>query len=335
MAWIDVEEFYSQIKSQSLKPVVLMTGEEPYLIRQALEQIENQYVNPEMKDFNFTVYFGGEANMESVRDNVETLPTFAPLRVVFLKEAHELSDSDWEALEPLFQNPVSSTLFVITALRVDKRKKYFKSLNELGSAVEFKKLYDNQIPSWIQYMCQLEGLHISEEANHLIHRLVGSHLLEIESEIFKLKDYISPRERIEVSDVTAVVSKAREESVFQWTEAVAAQDRIKALELLVSLLDQGQSEVGIVILMARHIRLLLKIKKGQELGYSGPRLAQYVQVPPYFLNNYLKQASLWSTSGLEKVLLTLNETDKALKTSPISAPLWLENMVLKITPTHA
>ena len=167
-----------------------------------------------------------------------------------------------------------------------------------------------------------------------MHRLVGYHLLEIESEILKLKEYISPRTRIELNDVTAVVSKAREESVFQWTEAVASKDRIKAFELLAGLLDQGQSEVGIVVLMARHIRLLLKIKKGQELGYSGPRLAQYVQVPPYFMNNYLKQASLWSVSGLEKVLLTLNETDKALKTSPVSAPLWLENMVLKITPAQ-
>jgi DNA polymerase-3 subunit delta len=334
MAWIEAEEFYSQIKSQSLNPVVLITGEEPYLIRQCLQQIEAQYVNPDMKDFNFTVYFAGEAEMGQVRDNVETLPTFAPLRVVFLKEAHELSDQDWEELEPLLQNPVSSTLFVMTAIKIDKRKKYFRYLNDAGTCVEFKKLYDNQIPSWIQYIANLEGVQISESANHLMHRLVGSHLLEIESEILKLKDFISPRTRIEVEDVQQVVSKSREESVFQWTEAVASKDRIKAFELLAGLLDQGQSEVGIVVLMARHVRLLLKIKKGQELGYSGPRLAQYVQVPPYFMSGYLKQASLWSVSGLEKVLLTLNETDKALKTSPVSAPLWLENMVLKITPAH-
>lgn len=334
MAWITPEEFYSLTKSQSLNPVVLITGEEPFLIRQCLQQIEAQYVNQDMRDFNFTTYFCGEAEMDQVRDNVETLPTFAPLRIVFLKEAHELADKEWEALEPVLQNPVSSTLFVITALRIDKRKKYFKYLNEAATCVEFKKLYDNQIPSWIQYICNLESLQISEAANHLMHRLVGSHLLEIESEILKLKDYISPKTRIEVEDVSQVVSKAREESVFQWTEAVASKDRIKAFELLASLLDQGQSEVGIVVLMARHVRLLLKIKKGQELGYSGPRLAQYVQVPPYFMANYLKQASLWSVSGLEKLLLTLNETDKALKTSPVSAPLWLENMVLKITPAH-
>jgi DNA polymerase-3 subunit delta len=332
MPWIEAEDFYSKIKNETLAPVVLITGEEPFLIRQALHQIEAQFVRPEMKDFNFTTYYASEADLGQVRDNIETLPTFAPLRVIFLKEAHELSDSDWEILEPIFQNPVASTLFVMTALKVDKRRKHLKFLLDAGHCVEFKKLYDNQIPSWIHYICQNEGVQISEEANHLLHRLVGSHLLEVESEVLKLKEFISPRLRIEVADVAQVVSKAREESVFQWTEAVAAKDRIRALELLAGLLDQGQSEVGIVILMARHIRLLMKIKKGQELGFSGPRLAQYAQVPPYFLTGYLKQASLWSASGLEKALLTLNETDKALKTSPVSAPLWLENMVLKMTP---
>src|SRR5690606_12512167 len=98
--------------------------------------------------------------------------------------------------------------------------------------------------------------------------------------------------------------------VFQWTEAVAGGDRIRSFELLASLLEQGQSEVGIVSLMARHVRILIRVKRGQELGYAGARLAQYVQVPPYFLNNYLRQAGLWSIRRLEQVLLTLNETDK-------------------------
>lgn len=334
MAWIEADKLYPQIEARSLSPVVLLVGEEPYLLRQALAQIENYYVDENMKDFNFTVYFAGEAEMEKVRDNVETLPTFAPNRVVFLKEAHELSDADWEVLEPILKDPVESTLFVITASRLDKRKKAFRLLSEQGQCVEFKKPYDNQIPSWIQYIAGLEEMQISEDANHLLHRLVGSHLLEIEGEIQKLKDYISPRTRIELEDVKSVVSKSREDSIFQWTEAVAGGDRIRSFELLASLLDQGQSEVGIVTLMARHVRLLIKIKRGQELGYTGARLAQYVQVPPYFLNNYLKQSGLWSIKKLEQVILTLNETDKALKTSPVSAPLWLENMLLKITPAH-
>ena len=335
MAWLEAREFYEQLQGPTSNPLVFLLGEEPYLIEQAMKQVEIQKVDDSMRDFNFTQYSASDAQIDKVRDNIETLPSFAHQRVIFLKDVHELKDSDWEVLEPLLSNPVSSTLLVMTASRFDKRKKVFKILSENAVCVEFKKLYDNQIPSWISYICQQQGLQISDEANHLLHRNVGSHLLEIEAEIIKLQSYISPKTRIDVDDVKAVVSKAREENVFQWTEAVASRDRVKALESLATLLEQGQNEVGVVSMMARHVRLLMKIKKGQQLGYNGSRLAQFVQVSPYFLANYIKQSSLWTQSQLENLILTLNETDLALKTSPVSAPLWLENMVLKMTHPKA
>jgi DNA polymerase-3 subunit delta len=335
MAWINAEPFYEKLQKNQIKPLVFLLGEEPYLIQQALQQIENTLVDPNMKDFNFSSFSGRDITAEKIRDTVETLPGFAPHRVVILKEAHELNDGDWEVLENVLSQPVSSTYFILTALRFDKRKKPFKLLSENADCVEFKRIFENQIPQWISYICQNQGLQIDSEAIQHLHRLVGSHLQEIETEVIKLREFISPRTRVEASDVKKVVSKSREENVFQWTEAVAEKDRVRALESLATLLDQNQSEVGVVSLMARHVRLLIKIKKGQDLGYTGNRLAQFVQVSPYFLSGYVKQAGLWSVQQLESLLLILNETDKALKTSPVSAPLWLENMVLKMTHTSS
>lgn len=331
MAWLEAKEFYDKLHSGNLAPLVFLLGEEPYLLEQALLQVESKLVDPGMRDFNFSSFSGSEGSFEKLRDSIETLPGFAPHRVVILKEAQELSDSDWETLEPVLKSPVESTFFIITASRFDKRKRIFKILSENGHCVEFKKVYENQIPQWIHFIAQKFELQISEEANHLLHRLVGSHLQEIETEILKLKEYVSPRNRIEAVDVKNIVSRSREENVFQWTEAVAERDRVRALESLAQLLEQNQSEVGVVSLMARHVRVLLKIKKGQEMGYVGTRLAQYVQVSPYFLSGYVKQSGLWSVNQLESLLVILNDTDRALKSSPLSAPLWLENMVLKMT----
>lgn len=335
MAWLEARDFYDQLQSPNFGSLVFLMGEEPYLIDQALKQIEMTKVDESMRDFNFTSYHATDAQLEKVRDNIETLPSFSNQRVIFLKDVHELSDSDWATLESILTNPVSSTLLVMTAAKFDKRKKIFKIISDNSVCVEFKKLYDNQIPSWISYICGQQGLQISDEATHLLHRNVGSHLQEIESEVIKLKSFISPRTRVEIDDVKNAVSKTREENIFQWTEAVASRDRVRALESLVTLLDQGQNEVGVVTLMARHVRLLMKVKKGQELGYAGSKLAQYAQVSPYFLAGYVKQSGLWSARQLEQLLLTLNETDLALKTSPVSAPLWLENMVLKMTYLRA
>jgi DNA polymerase-3 subunit delta len=110
---------------------------------------------------------------------------------------------------------------------------------------------------------------------------------------------------------------------------IAEGDRLAALIQLAKLLEQGQSEIGIVSLVARHIRILLMIRQGFELNLSGQKLATFAQVPSYYLQDYVGQARLWSSKKLEMVLVILSETDKALKSSPLSSHIWLENLIFR------
>lgn len=329
MAIIDAQKFYRDLEKGQLAPLYFLFGEEPYLLNQSVERFKFAVLNEGAIDFNYSLFYASDADIGTVRDAVETLPMMAPRRLVILKEAQELNDKEWTQLEPLIDNAVDSTVFVILATRVDKRKKQIRALLDKAECVEFKKPYENQIPSWINYIAQSLGLTISNEAIHLLHKLVGHHLTEIEGELKKLGEFIEGARRIEVSDVAQVVSRSKEENVFDFTKAIGENDRVKALEHLVHLLDQGQNEIGIVSLVARHVRILLTVKKGMDEGLHGAKLAHYAQVPPYFLETYIDQSRRWTAKKLEQTLVVLSETDKALKSSPLSSHIWLENMVLK------
>lgn len=329
MALIDSQKLYKDLEKGSLSPLYFLFGEEPYLLNQCVERFKYAVLNEGASDFNYDLFYASDADTGRVTDAVETLPMMAARRLVILKEAQELSDKEWASLEPLFASPVDSTVFVVFANRIDKRKKTIRLLMDKADCVEFKKPYENEVPRWIKYIASNLGLGIADDAIHLLHKLVGNHLTEIEAELTKLGDYVGGQRKIEVSDVAAVVSRSKEESVFDFTKAVGLNDRVKALEHLVHLMDQGQSEVGIVSLLARHIRILLTIKKGLNEGLNGAKLAHYAQVPPYFLESYLEQTREWSVKKLEQTLVILSETDKALKSSPLSSAIWLENMVLK------
>ncbi|MGZ3768100.1 MAG: DNA polymerase III subunit delta [Bdellovibrio sp.] len=329
MAIIDAQKFYKDLEKGQLASLYFLFGEEPYLLNQSVERFKYAVLTEGAVDFNYSLFYASDADVVAVRDAVETLPMMAARRLVILKEAQELTDKEWAELEPLISAPVESTVFVILASKVDKRKKQVRMLLEVGDCVEFKKPYENQVPSWVNYIAQSLNLKISNDAIHLLHKLVGNNLTEIEAELKKLGDYIGEDRRIEVDDVRQVVSRSKEESVFDFTKAIGENNRIKALELLVYLIDQGQSEIGIVSLLARHVRILMALKRGTDEGLHGAKLAHYAQVPPYFLQNYLDQARLWSFKKLEQTLVILSETDKALKSSPLSSRIWLENMVLK------
>ncbi len=329
MAIIDAQKLYKDLEKAQLSPLYFLFGEEPYLLNQSVERFKNAVLTEGAIDFNYSSFYASDADINTIKDAVETLPMMASRRLVILKEAQDLSDKEWIELESLIESPVESSVFVILASRIDKRKRQIRLLLDKVECVEFKKPYENQVPSWVNYIAQTLGLAISHEGIHLLHRLVGHNLTEIEGELKKLGEFVGGHRRIEVQDVAQVVSRSKEENVFDFTKAIGENDRVRALEHLVYLIDQGQSEVGIVSLVARHIRILLALKKGMDEGLHGAKLAHYAQVPPYFLESYLDQSRLWTQRKLESTLVVLSETDRALKSSPLSSHIWLENMVLK------
>ena len=75
--------------------------------------------------------------------------------------------------------------------------------------------------------------------------------------------------------------------------------------------------------------MLLTVRSGLDQGFGGAKLASLAQVPTYFIESYCDQAKHWPMRKLEDALVVLQETDKALKSSPVSSHIWLENMVLK------
>ena len=329
MAIIDQNKFYKDLESGTVAPVYFIFGDEPFLIDQCVNRFKYGLLDENSFDFNYSLFYAGDADVQSIKDTVETLPVFAQRRVVILKNSHELKESEWNELEPLFKNPVDSTVFVLFADKIDKRKKQFKNLIDTAAALEFKKPYDNEIPRWINYYAQAYELKLTQAAVHRLHRLVGNNLSEIYAQLEKIKVYLDGATNVDVEHVNAVVSNSREESVFDFTKAVGQKDRVRALEQIVSLLDQGQNEIGIVNLLARHMRILLTVRTGMDQGIGGTKLANLANVSPYFIEEYCAQAKGWPVRKLEESLVLLGETDKALKSSPLSSHIWLENMVLK------
>jgi len=337
MPQLDSQHLYEKIevalKEQKFSPLYFFYGDEPYLIQQAVQYLKTCALHGMMIDFNFTSYYAADIDVINIRDEVETLPMMSARRVVILREVQDLTDKEWDQLEPVLASPVESTVFILAGTKIDKRKKFFKLLSEQAVMVEFKKPYENQIPGWIRHICRANGLDIHEEAIQLLHRLTGSQLTEIESEIKKLADFVGERKAVQIEDVAQCVSRRKEENVFELADKIASGDRASALMNLAHLLEQGQSEIGIISLVARHIRILLLIKQGQGMGLAGQKLATFAQVPGYFLQQYLTQAKQWSEKQLESTLLVLADTDRALKSSPLSSHIWLENLIFKTCHT--
>ncbi|HVK61002.1 MAG TPA: DNA polymerase III subunit delta [Bdellovibrionales bacterium] len=316
-------------------PLYFLYGDETYLIDDALANLESVILGDGLRDFNLNSFYGSEADPAQVRDAVETLPMMAQVRVVIIKEAHELGEKDWEALSPLLDNPVPTTALICVGQKIDKRKKYIKRFIDAGCVVEFKRPYDNQIPDWVKSIAKKHGLQLSGGAVELMQQLVGSNLSDIDAEMKKIAQYLSispkasDKQKVSEDDVMKVVSHVKLDSVFELTDAIGTRDRARALTCLANLLDNGQNEVGILALVSRHVRILKLVNEGVREGLSGQRLSARAGVSPYFLKSYVGQARTWNDRKIEDTFQALLDTDRALKSSSVAPHIWLENFIVQ------
>ena len=310
-------------------PLYYLYGDETFLIEETLKDLEVAALGEGLRDFNLNTYYASEADASQIRDAVETLPMMSRVRVVVVKEADKLNEKDWEQLMPLVDVPVTSTAMICVASKIDKRKKYIKRFMEKGVVVEFKRPYDNQIPDWIVSIGRKHALKISSDAVAMLHQLVGSNLQDINGEMQKLAQYLGERKSVQMEDVTAVVSRVRIESVFDLTDAIGYNDRPRALFCLANLLEHGQNEVGVIALVARHVRILRLVSEGMKEGLSGQRLCARAGVAPFFLKSYVDQSRHWSDRKIDNTFQALLDTDRALKASPVASHIWLENFILQ------
>lgn len=320
--------FEKKIKSQ-VRPLYFFYGEEEFLLQEALSIFESAVLDEGTRDFNYDSFYAKETPTSQILDVIETLPMMSPHRLVLVKGIEKWAEADWEIFDPYLRNPADTSVVVLTAKGVDKRKKTHKLLLEKAEAVEFKKPYDNQVAGWVQYIARKNKVGMDLDAVHLLHQFVGNNLLEMESEIIKLIQFIGQRQTITAKDVIEVVSKIKVQSVFDLARAIGECDKARALLCLSQLLSHGQNEVGILALVARHVRILRAVRKAQSEGLRGAQMASKVGVSPYFLQEYEAQAREWSDRKIENTFKALLDTDRALKSSPLSSHIWLENFVIQ------
>ena len=154
-------------------------------------------------------------------------------------------------------------------------------------------------------------------------------MTDLNAELLKLSQYLGDRNEVTTEDIVKVVSHVKMDSVFELTDAIGSNDRARALVNLANLLDQGQNEVGVLSLIGRHVRILQLVNDGIKEGLSGQRLSARAGVSPFFLKQYVEQSRYWNRGKIERTFRALLDTDRALKSSPVSSGIWLENFIVE------
>lgn len=323
-------ELKKRLREKKLPGLLFLYGEEAFFIERTLREIVEQTVPPEARDFNLQVFHGKDCRAATVLDSALTLPAFSPIRLVVVRDAQNLPAAELDQFLSYLNNPVPETILIFTGDKIDGRRKFYQVFKNAGALVEFKKLYDNQIPGFVKEQAGDIGISFTEDALALFCKRVGSHLQEIHGELNKLGNYLGERNVAEPSDILAVVTDSRVDSVFELSDALGKKDVGEALRLLHRLLAEGVAPLLILAMITRHFRQLWKAHELLRQRVPEKEMARRIGINPYFLNGILVQARRIPSDKFRGVFESLLEGDLALKSSGSSPTAVLETLVLRL-----
>ncbi|MBE0577725.1 MAG: DNA polymerase III subunit delta [Desulfuromonadales bacterium] len=327
---MSLHELKNILQAGSLPGLILLYGQESYFVEEGLQTIRNAVVRPEDRDFNLTQFHGRDFKAIDVIEQARTFPVFADRRLVIIKNVHEASADQLDGLLTYIEDPVPETVLLLTAEKIDARRKIFQVLKKTGTAIEFKKIYENQLPTFVRELAKSFNVSLTGEGLKLFCKRVGTNLVEVQGELEKLVGYLGDRDLADENDVAAIVSDTRIESVFDLTDALGRGDISTALKLLDRLLSEGQAPLMVLAMMTRHFRQMWKIRELTVQKVPQNEFPKRVGVSPYFLKGLQQQASRFSSQHYRQVFDQFLTTDLALKSSGGNPKMYLEKLVLEI-----
>lgn len=232
------EEILQKLKNKQYAPVYFLQGEEPYFIDLIAGYIEQHAISQSEKGFNQVVLYGKDVDMSTIMLQAKRYPMMSERSVVIVKEAQTIADIDREAgikqLEAYLQNPLPSTILVFCyKLKVlDGRKSLAKMVAKHAVLLTTKKLYENQVPGWINGYIKSKNLQISPKATILLSEYIGSDISRLANEIDKLTINLQPNQTIDDRMVQENVGISKEYNIFELQTALIQGNVLKANRII-------------------------------------------------------------------------------------------------------
>lgn len=327
-------QIVQEIKSGKVKPIYFLMGEEPYYIDKIADYIDENLLSEEEKGFNQMILYGRDTSIEDIVSNARRYPMMAERQVIIIKEAQDLSRSI-EKLESYAENPQLTTtlVFCYKYKKLDKRKKVYKAIAKNGVMFEGKRLYDNQIPTWIQKTLKSRDYQISPKAAQMLLEFLGTDLGKIDNELQKLQLILPPGSTISPEIIEENIGISKDFNNFELRSAVGERDDLKA-HRIINYFAQNQKDHPMVVTVS-----LLAGYFSQILQYHGltdkskGNVAKVLKVNPFFVKDYITASNNYPMKKASMAIEHLREADvkgKGVGTAGIPAGDLLKELLVKI-----
>lgn len=308
-------------------------GEDQYLQDMVLRRLKKKFLQSGAEDFDLVVLHGDETRGDDVLEALEQLPFLSSLRIVILRDAGKLRSSDTDRIIPYLENPSDTTVFIVTAGKVDRRKGFYKKLGQTAVGIECKKpKYPADIANWLRFVAKEKHIVIDPATIEFFANAVELDYLVAASEFEKLILYTGNDKRLHLRDAERSPLHTRANNIYDLHNALGERNLRRALEILTSLQENQEQLVFLIVVLTGFFSSLWKIDFCKRKGISKAEIVQdhLGELFPFLRQRYVQYSSNYNQKSLDDVFQTLYETDLDLKTLGVSEKVLGIALICKI-----
>jgi len=317
---ITAQQIYKDLEKEKWKPFYLVLGQEAFQASEIKSKFKEFFLGDQSDtEFRYDEFDGRALNIGKLISSLQTLPglfdTEQSNRLVCCRQFEKISSSDWEKLQPYFDNPCPSTCFVMFADKADKRKAWFRGVSEKGAIVEVKEPYERDWPRWHVFFEKRLGKKIAAGAWQPLLENAQRSLSLLWADLNRMNTYTADKSEITAQDVQQFSLVQGPDNVFNFVEALVKKDKYSSVSQYFRLVRAGESEIKLLALLIRQFKMVAQYLALKESGITESRtVASRLGMAPYFVPKIAEQAQKHTKSELKRTIGQLTECDYRLKT---------------------
>ncbi len=330
----EVIAIINDIKQKKFVPVYFFMGEEPYYIDRLTHYFETAILSEEERSFNQMVLYGRDVSVDDIVSNAKRYPMMADHQVIIVKEAQDLS-KNIEHLVAYVENPQPTTILVLAFKykTLDKRRALAKAIQKKGVLFESKKLYENQVSTWIVRVLQGKGYGIEPKAAAMLVEFLGTDLSKINNELEKLQIVLPAGTTITAHHIEENIGFSKDFNVFELRKAIGSKAILQAYKIA-DHFAQNRKDYPMVLTTSLVFAFFVQLLHYHGLkDTSTANVAKTLGIKPFFVPDFTTAAKNYPMKKVSSIVSTLRDIDsksKGVGANQLHESDLLKEMLIKI-----
>jgi len=321
-----------QISKGRIEPFYFLYGPEIFYQTEIIQTLIKQWITDDNRDFNLETFDAQESTVNHWLGSAKTLSFLGGTKLVIVRNLQEAipQDKEAQALIDYAENPIPEACLVVTSNKVDRKRKLFKKLTGLKTAIACEAPKENELINWLRKRAEETNYSLSSNAARVLINRVGARPGILAKELEKTLLYAGANKSISEKDVAEVVGESKMENVFALTEALKTKNSETALRLLNNQINHGEEPIKILGTIAWQFRMIWEVKHYQKKNLPSGQIAKTMGANPYVVDKALQHTDRFSTKQLRTGYLELAKADRSLKSTSQDPLAVMQTLVLNL-----